>query len=195
MIFTMCAEKLAFLYICKAFGFRRRNGDHDNLYAPHFSFQSLWQRKWNFEIKQNMSSFDMILINGIFYVSMFSLMSHIPSNCLYNRRKLNHFNPVLIYGACPLLSQESWCMLRGISSQTEMCQEMLRYSFLIKRTFSKKDLFSSNGVMECTSLRRKNNYIKKENQSDEKIYQLVEVVFVFLIDWEITNIQTKFKCI
>ena len=124
----------------------------------------------------------MILINGIFYVSMFSLMSNIPSHCLYNRRKLNHFNPVLIYGACPLLSQESWCMLRGISSQTEMCQEMLRYSFLIKRTFSKKDLFSSNGVMECTSLRRKNNYIKKENQSDEKIYQLVEVVFVFLID-------------
>ena len=59
-------------------------------------------------------------------------------------------------------------MLRGISSQTEMFQEMLRYSFLIKQTFSKKDLFSSNGVMECTSLRRKNDYIKKKTSLTRK---------------------------
>ena len=94
--------------------------EEDNkLYATHF----VCQRKWNFEIKQNTSTKVHlirdwpVLINGIFYGSIFSLMSHIPPYCVYNPQ-IEQFEPGPNIRSPFIVSfffQDNW--LRNISSK------------------------------------------------------------------------------
>ena len=132
MNFMACAQKSWDFCIARLSDFGAEKEDHNKLYAPHFSFQT----EWNFEINQNMSPkvhlirVRPFLFLNFLWASIFSLMSHIPAQCVYNPQ-IEPFGPSLIIPDPFDISfyfQRSWYILWD--------------PFFRKPTFSKKDLFS-----------------------------------------------------